>query len=204
MLVIISLITYVIYAKNGFNANTIKEWISYYGANAWLVIFLFTVVIASLGLPIIIPVLGSALFFDISISSLILWFGLNIGASFSFFISRWLGREYVEKRFVNKGRFLKSFDQKLFNHGFYTVLVARLIFFIPFEFVNLVCGVSKIKFKDYLYATILGMTPSTLLMVYMIHKLNSIYTIQFFIVSMAFLLLSIIPLMFSKIRNKVF
>lgn len=204
MLVVVSLITYVIYAKNDFDTNTIREWISSYGAVAWLVTLLFTIVVSSLGLLIIIPILVTALFFNMVASSLILWFGLNIGASFSFFISRWLGREYVEKKFVNKGKLLKSFDQKLFKHGFYTVLIARLIFFIPFEFVNLVCGVSKIKFKDYLFATILGMTPGMILMIYVIQKINYPYTPQFVIASVMFLLLTIIPLLSSKIRKAVF
>lgn len=204
ILIIISIAASIYYAKNGFNPNKIEELILSYDSSAWLIIILFTILISSLGLPIVIPMLAVSLLFSIPLSIFILWFGLNTGAIISFFIARWLGRDYVEKKFTNKGKLLKSFNEKLFKHGFYTVLIARLIFFIPFEFVNLVCGVSKVKFKDYIFATIIGMVPGMVLVVYLVHKLDSIYTKEFFIASLIFLLLTIIPLLFPKIRKIVF
>lgn len=79
-----------------------------------------------------------------------------IGTTCTFLISRFFGRGLVEKMF--KGKF-KNLDQKLEKNGFMTILFFRVIPLVPYEVLNYACGLSKIKFKDYFLATLLGLIP---------------------------------------------
>lgn len=175
-----------------------------YGNSTWIALSILTILFVSLGLPILVPVVLASMLFNVTIASFIICINMFIGASFAFFISRWLGKKYVEETFISKNKYLQSFDQKLENHGFYTILISRLIFIIPFEFVNFLSGVSKVKFKQYFFATVIGATPGMILTIYMFKELQSINIIQLIIASVLFLLLTLIPLLFPKIRKHVF
>ncbi len=203
-IIIISLVLLIAYMSTGFGMQTLKEIVLSYGNNAWIAGFLLTIVIVSLGLTTLIPMVLASLLFSVASASLMICFGFCIGSVIAFFIARWLGKEYVEEKLVSKNRFLKSFDQKLHKHGFYTMLLSRLIFLIPSEFVNFAAGVSEVKFQDYFIATVIGTTPGTILAIYIIKKLNSIYSLQFFAASFIFLLLALVPLLSKKMRKAVF
>ena len=82
-----------------------------------------------------------------------------IGTSLTFIISRFFGRKFIEK--MLKGKF-KDLDEKLEKNGFLTVLFFRVIPLIPYEVLNYACGLSKIKFKDYFFATFLGLIPGVI------------------------------------------
>ncbi|EGL81419.1 SNARE associated protein [Caldalkalibacillus thermarum TA2.A1] len=51
-----------------------------------------------------------------------------------------------------------TFKQKIENNGFMTVLLCRLFPFMPASVVNIVGGLSNIKARDYLSATLIGNT----------------------------------------------
>jgi uncharacterized membrane protein YdjX (TVP38/TMEM64 family) len=52
---------------------------------------------------------------------------------------------------------------RLERHGFYVTLYLRLVPVIPYNAFNLLAGASPIKFKDYFWASIIGMIPGTVL-----------------------------------------
>ncbi|MDX1387503.1 MAG: TVP38/TMEM64 family protein, partial [bacterium] len=78
------------------------------------------------------------------------------GASLAFLLSRYLGRDFVVK--VTHGR-VQKFDEKIGEHGFYTVLYLRLVPLFPFNILNFSLGLTKVKFREYFLGTLLGMIP---------------------------------------------
>lgn len=86
--------------------------------------------------------------------------GATAGAALSFGLARWLGRPAVA-RYAGSGR-LARLDAYLSRRGFAAVLVLRLVPLFPFNVVNYGAGVSGVRFSSYLFATVLGIIPGTL------------------------------------------
>ena len=95
----------------------------------------------------------------------------NLGASLAFFEARFLGRDFVGSIFKN-GK-LNVLDEKTASSGFQTILTLRLLPAIPFNALNFGAGMSKIRYKDYMLATIIGMVPGTFAYTYFADALLS-------------------------------
>lgn len=82
--------------------------------------------------------------------------GAVIGATVAFYLSRLLGRGAVDK--FLKGKF-SSFEEGMEKRGFLLIFILRLIPIIPFNVISFGAGLSKIKYLDYMIATMLGIIP---------------------------------------------
>lgn len=84
-----------------------------------------------------------------------------------FGISRILGRSFSEKILKNdKLKKVGEYNDKIENHGIWTLIVLRIMPIMPFNVLNLIMGISKIKFRDYFVGTLLGLAPSNVAAVY--------------------------------------
>lgn len=84
--------------------------------------------------------------------------GASLGAAGAFGLGRRLGREQVARL---AGRRISALDRWLTRQGFVAVLYARLIPVIPFNVLNYGAGVTGVRFRDYLLATVIGIVPGT-------------------------------------------
>ena len=80
----------------------------------------------------------------------------NISSTVEFFIARYFARELLRKYF--KGR-IARLDEKIEKHGFLTVFLIRLIPNVAWDIQNLSLGLTRVKFRDYFFATLLGIMP---------------------------------------------
>lgn len=87
----------------------------------------------------------------------------NISAMLEFFIARYFAREAVEKLIRGK---ISNLDEKIERHGFLTVLLVRLIPNVAWDIQNLGLGITKVKFRDYFFATLIGIIPGSFALVY--------------------------------------
>jgi uncharacterized membrane protein YdjX (TVP38/TMEM64 family) len=62
------------------------------------------------------------------------------------------------------------------KQGVIAVAAIRLVPVAPFTFVNLVAGASQIRLQDYIFGTILGLTPGLLVMSALGHQVLQIIT----------------------------
>lgn len=88
--------------------------------------------------------------------------GATLGATGSFLIGRAVGRDAVVQL---AGRRVRAIDRTLQRNGLVSVLVVRLIPLFPFNVLNLVCGVTGLKLRDYVIGTAVGIVPGTALLV---------------------------------------
>jgi uncharacterized membrane protein YdjX (TVP38/TMEM64 family) len=86
--------------------------------------------------------------------------GAYLGALVAFGAGRFLGRSFVERVI---GARLRGLAEKLARHGFYVILYLRLVPVIPYNALNLLAGASPIGFRDYFWASVIGMIPGTIL-----------------------------------------
>ncbi len=99
--------------------------------------------------------------------------GANLSAAAEFIIARYFAREAVEK--LIKGK-LSGVDQHIEKNGFVTVLLIRLVPNVPWDIQNLALGLTKVKFRDYALATIIGILPGSFALVYFGSSFISVIT----------------------------
>lgn len=88
--------------------------------------------------------------------------GGTLGAIISYFAGRFIGDGLLE-RF---GRIGRAVAKQVDHAGFKTLLILRNIPGIPFAALNYGAGVSGVRFRDYFFATIIGIAPSKFVMTY--------------------------------------
>lgn len=129
----------------------------------------------------------------------------NLGATLAFLMARYFGRDFVS-RFM-KGR-IKAFDEKVASHGFRFIFTLRLIPLVPFNGLNLGSGLSKIKYRDYLLGSVLGMLPGTFIYTYFADALLKGATgsgkralTNLIIASSLLILISSVPTLYKKFKK---
>ncbi len=86
--------------------------------------------------------------------------GAELGALVAFGAGRFLGRSFVENVIGTRFQVLLG---KLARNGFFIILYLRIVPVIPYNALNLLAGASPIGFRDYFWATTIGMIPGTIL-----------------------------------------
>jgi uncharacterized membrane protein YdjX (TVP38/TMEM64 family) len=99
------------------------------------------------------------------------WTGAMLGAGAAFFIGRFLGRDFAASLIGGK---LKKYDDAIERNGFATVLYLRLIYF-PFTPMNFGMGLTRVRFRDYMVGTGLGIMVGTFIFTFFIGTLKDIF-----------------------------
>ncbi|SMC23795.1 Uncharacterized membrane protein YdjX, TVP38/TMEM64 family, SNARE-associated domain [Clostridium acidisoli DSM 12555] len=82
--------------------------------------------------------------------------GCFFSATLAFFLGRALGKPFVDK--ILKGKTLKI-DSELEKRGFLIMFLMRLSFVFPYDALSYASGLTKVKYKDFIMGTILGIIP---------------------------------------------
>jgi uncharacterized membrane protein YdjX (TVP38/TMEM64 family) len=90
--------------------------------------------------------------------------GALLGASAAFLVARYVARGIVEERIARSPRFA-AVNEAVAANGRKIVFLLRLSPVVPFNVLNYALGVTRVRFVDYLIAS-LGMIPGTVLYVY--------------------------------------
>lgn len=88
--------------------------------------------------------------------------GGMLGAVASFYISRFIGAGLLD-RFGSVGR---AVTKQVDHAGFKSLLILRNIPGIPFAALNYGAGVAGVRFRDFFFATLIGIIPSKFVFTY--------------------------------------
>ncbi|TRZ94746.1 TVP38/TMEM64 family protein [bacterium] len=121
--------------------------------SALLFIFLYVAVTFFVWLAKDLFKVIAAFLFGAFLSTILIWLAEVINACILFFLARGLGRGFVAKTLV--GRYGKL-DDKLARVNFLWLFLFRAVPLIPFRFLDLTGGLTRIPFKKYLAAVVLG------------------------------------------------
>jgi len=92
--------------------------------------------------------------------------GSTLGAACAFLVARYLARGRVE-RWVGADPRFRAIDEAVGRDGGTIVLLTRLSPVFPYNLLNYLYGVTRVRFSAYLLASWIGMLPGTLLYVYL-------------------------------------
>lgn len=96
---------------------------------------------------------AGAVLFGALFSALLIWTAEIINAFILFFFSRRLGRNFVEQYL--KGKY-STIDEKVGKLNFLWLFLFRAAPLIPYRFLDLGAGLTRISFRTYLAAVVLG------------------------------------------------
>ncbi|WP_251860443.1 TVP38/TMEM64 family protein [Clostridium sp. Marseille-Q2269] len=177
------------------SAVSIKEYINSYGVISPIVyIILFTLVPLTLFPDSILAIAGGMAFGMVQ-GSIYTVIGAVCGASLSFYIARVLGRTMVDKLVRGKG---KWFEDGVEKNGFLVVFILRLIPLVPFDVISYGSGLSKIKFKDFILATTVGIIPGILVFINLGDKALNVKSKQFVMSIVLLVLLCLVSFIMKK------
>ena len=97
--------------------------------------------------------LVGAVLFGAYLSALLISVSEVINAFILFYLSRNLGRAYLDQSL--SGRY-KKLDEKLGKINFFWLFIFRAAPLVPYRFLDLAAGLSRISFRKYLAAVVLG------------------------------------------------
>ncbi len=111
-----------------------------------------------------LTMVGGALFGVIA-GTLYVFVAATVGAAAAFLAARTLARGFVERRLASDPRFA-AIDRAIAERGRGIVFLIRLSPLFPFTAINYALGLTRIRFADYLVASV-GMLPGSLLYAYL-------------------------------------
>ncbi len=185
-----------------FTPTNVKNFILGFGIYAPIV-FLTIYILRSvlLFMPVFVVSLASGLAFGALWGWLLNVTGATLGATASFLFARYFGGEFLQMIPGMRSGTLEKFSEKVAEKGFLVVLPMRLIGIPPFDVVNYGCGLSKVKLKDYIAASFLGMLPGGFFTTYLGSSLENPLSAKFFIALAAFFLLMFVPYFYKKFKK---
>jgi uncharacterized membrane protein YdjX (TVP38/TMEM64 family) len=114
--------------------------------------------------PTYLLTLGAGAIFGVPEATIAISLGSTFAAGVVFLVGRFLARRWVEAKLANSPRF-RALDRAVADKGFRIVLLTRLSPAFPYTLLNYAYGLTKIRFRDYLLASWIGMLPGTLMYV---------------------------------------
>lgn len=154
----------------------------------------------------------AAVLFGAYLSTLFIWIAEIINAFILFYLARCLGRGFVENSLKGTS---KNLDERLVRVNFFWLFLFRAVPLIPFRFLDLGAGLTRISFRKYLVAVILGSPLRIFWVQYVLSGVgksifNNPYALTeyllqnktLFVFSLAYLLLVILVVLKIKHRDR--
>jgi len=114
--------------------------------------------------PASLLTLAAGALFGVVRGTLFVFVGATLGAFASFLIARYVARDWVAARVQQDARFT-AIDAAIAAQGRKVVFLLRLSPVIPFSVLNYGLGLTQVRARDFLIASV-GMLPGTVLYVY--------------------------------------
>ncbi|RJX26124.1 MAG: TVP38/TMEM64 family protein [Desulfurivibrio sp.] len=168
------------------------------------VYMLIYILATALSLPgaVIMTLAGGALF-GLLVGTVVISFASTIGATLACLVSRFLLRDWVQKKF---GERLAPINRGIEQEGGFYLFTMRLVPAFPFFLINLAMGVTRIPLLQYYWVSQIGMLPGTIVYVNAgkeLAKIDSVSGILSPSLLASFALLGLFPITVKKIMAAV-
>ncbi|HMX34569.1 MAG TPA: FAD-dependent oxidoreductase, partial [Leptospiraceae bacterium] len=180
---------------------------NYYLANqiSFIVIYILVYVISvAIALPgaAILTLAGGAIF-GVLKGVVIVSFASTVGATFSFLISRYLLRDYLKEKFIDK---FEAINKGVKKDGIFYLFTLRMIPLFPFFLINVLMGLTDLSVIKFFIVSQVGMLLGTVVYVNagtQLASINSPRDILSFNMLLSFVALGILPLFARSIINLI-
>ncbi|AHJ12172.1 TVP38/TMEM64 family protein [Sulfurospirillum multivorans] len=139
--------------------ESIKTFVLSFGIYAPIIFIVLFTLAPLIFFPDGILALAGGLIFGFAWGSVYIIVGALCGGTLSFYLARLYGKKMHEKLAHEK---LINFQKSVKKHGFVMILLLRLVPLVPFNIISYSAGFSTIRYRDFFFATFLGMLPGVL------------------------------------------
>jgi len=153
--------------------ETVRGWVEQPWGAPLLVVGLAAAVLLHLPMVLVVAVVGLVCPFTEAL--VYAWVGCVGGASLAFLCSRCILRDSLRPRLATSA--LARFDRRLAEHGLVTVTILRLFLFMAAP-LNWWIGATRIRARDYLIGTAIGITPGLVAILALVRRLGSIGSVR--------------------------
>ncbi len=142
----------------------LESMIASYGQIGLLIAMIIQTIIAPIPSEVLLFFYGAI---GIKIIDVVIFGGLGtiIGAIIAFYIARVGGKPIIAKLIGSK--WVGHVDSWVERNGTKAILFTRLVPIIPFDLISYMSGITKLKFRNYLFATVVGAFPRCLMLAVM-------------------------------------
>jgi uncharacterized membrane protein YdjX (TVP38/TMEM64 family) len=126
-----------------------------------------------LDFPITLLIIATCLVFGSLAGGLYALGGVLLSAAVTYVAGRLLGRDTVRRL---AGSRLNAVTHRLASKGMWAIARLRLLPIASFSVLNLVAGASRIRLRNFMLGTALGMTPWILLMMTFVDRVRAVLT----------------------------
>lgn len=145
--------------------NGLLTWIEGLGPAGPLVFIGVYILASVLFIPGSILTLGAGALYGVGWGTVYVSVGSTLGATAAFLIGRYAARDWVARQIEGNERF-QAIDRAIGGQGWKIVGLMRLSPVLPFNLLNYGLGTTRVGFRDYFFASWLGMIPGTIMFVY--------------------------------------
>jgi len=183
--------------------DAMRAFVNSFGALAPLVHILLYAVTVTCFVPATVMTVAGAVVFGKVVGAAYNILGASLGAILSFLVGRHLGRD-LAARFI-RGKLLEL-DAAAERKGFAAIFYLRLCYF-PFVPLNYAAALTRIRFRDFLWGTVLGILPGTFIYTYFVDEVTNLsgvrdlFAVRFLVPLGLFLVSFLIPKAVKRIAG---
>lgn len=201
-ILIMVLITYFIFKI--FTPEKIRNIIQSYGKNSAIIYILLFSILPIFFFPVPILALAAGISFGLFEGVIYTIIGAMINSSIMFIMAKKFAKDKVLKIF--KKKISKKWYDKIINaeknKGIFIIFLMRLLPIAPYNVINYLSGLTEISFFKYSLATFFGIIPGTFVFLNVGDKAINIYSNEFIISIITFIVLTIVSFVLIKKFDK--
>ncbi len=168
---------------------------------AFFILYVFVTAVSLPGAAVL--TLAAGMLFGFLKGVILVSFASTIGATLAFLTSRYLFRDYIQKKYNEK---LSAFYKGVEKEGAFYLFSLRLIPLFPFFVINLLMGLTSLRTGVFFLVSQIGMLPGTLAYVNagtQISQIQSMKEILSLPIIISFAVLGLVPLVSKKIIDNI-
>ena len=161
-LMIISFALFLVFIFTGYDSQHFLMTLESYGVpellyTAWIILAVATT------LPISAVIFAGIVYFTFFKAMIYAFIGILLGAVITFYLSRWLGRDYIKSEYNTKGKGkLAAINRIIQKNSVAYVVVLAFVYIFPTNLAYMIAGVTDMTLGQVVLITVLGNITTTL------------------------------------------
>lgn len=175
--------------------SDVRSFIESKGSLGPIVYVVLLTLLPLLLFPDSVIVIAGGMAFGLGWGIILTSIGSLLGGMISFYISRYVGKDFVQKYAKDISMF-KGKNNKV--NGFFLIFILRLIPMFPFKVVSYSAGLTNVKASDFALATVIGSIPGIIVYTNLGDKSSEFGSSGFYISIALLVLLTLVSLLIKK------
>lgn len=204
ILVVLCIVIYKLFLR-GITAQSIRNWVNSFGILAPIAYIGVWVILPIFFFPVPILALAGGLSFGFLEGTILTLIGAMINSTIMFLLANVLAKDMVTKYLSNKlpAKWWNKFYRAEKKEGFIIVLICRLIPIMPYNVINYISGLTNIKFGSYFIATLIGITPGTVIFLNVGDKILDVRSPEFLMSIIFVVILTVVSLILGRYVSQI-